>query len=308
MAPAQTPLRRPSARRMRRARASQELLMIAPALALMTLFLVVPFLSSIWTSLTNQPLIPRPTPVKFVGLDNYTRILTDVDFWTAFWNVTRFTLLVLPIQCGFAFFTAMVLNSKLPARNFFRGMLFLPQITSMMVVCVIWGTIFQFPSGPLNEVIRTVSGGRLNPIDWLGDPQSAMLAIVVLSAWQAYGFQMIIYLAGLQGIPTELYDAAKMDGAGPVRRFWSVTMPSLRATHVFVLLITTIQAFKLYTQVAVLTQGGPRGSTNTIVHYMIDIGFSSQKLGRASAVGVILFLFVLFIALIQRRLLRRYDV
>jgi multiple sugar transport system permease protein len=177
-----------------------------------------------------------------------------------------------------------------------------------MVVCVIWGTIFQFPSGPLNEVIRTVSGGRLNPIDWLGDPQSAMLAIVVLSAWQAYGFQMIIYLAGLQGIPTELYDAAKMDGAGPVRRFWSVTMPSLRATHVFVLLITTIQAFKLYTQVAVLTQGGPRGSTNTIVHYMIDIGFSSQKLGRASAVGVILFLFVLFIALIQRRLLRRYDV
>lgn len=282
--------------------------MLAPALGLMGIFLVTPFVLSFWTSLTNQPLIPRPVPVQFVGIRNYERVLTDDLFWTSVWNVTRFTLMVLPIQCGFAFATALLLNSRLPLRNFFRGMLFLPQITSMVVVCVIWGTLFQFPSGPFNEMLAWVSGGRIEPIDWLGDPTWAMFSLVVLSAWQAYGFQMVIYLAGLQGIPDELYDAAKMDGAGRMRQFWHVTMPGLRATHVFVLLITTIQAFKLYTQVAILTQGGPRSTTETIVHYMVDIGFGDQKLGQASAVAVILFVLVLLIALTQRRLLRRYDV
>jgi multiple sugar transport system permease protein len=286
----------------------QELAMLAPAIGMMSLFLITPFVLSFWTSLTNQPLIPRPVPVSFVGFANYERILSDELFWTSIWNVTRFTLMVLPIQCGFAFATALMLNSALPFRNFFRGMLFLPQITSIVVVCVIWGTIFQYPSGPLNEILRTLSGGRLGPVDWLGDPDWAMFSIVLLSAWQAYGFQMVIYLAGLQGIPHELYDAAKMDGAGRLRQFWHVTMPGLRATHVFVLLITTIQAFKLYTQVAILTQGGPNNTTETIVHYMVDIGFASQRLGQASAVAVVLFVLILAIALTQRRLLKRYDV
>ena len=282
--------------------------MLAPGLGLMGLFLITPFVLSFWTSLTNQPLIPRPVPVQFVGLRNYERVLSDDLFWTSVWNVTRFTLMVLPIQCGFAFATALMLNQKLPFRNFFRGMLFLPQITSIVVVCVIWGTLFQFPSGPFNETLATVSGGRLGPVDWLGDPAWAMFSLVLLSAWQAYGFQMVIYLAGLQGIPDELYDAAKMDGAGPLRQFWHITMPGLRATHIFVLLVTTIQAFKLFTQVAILTQGGPRSTTETIVHYMVDLGFSEQKLGQASAVSVLLFVLVLLIALTQRRLLRRYDV
>jgi multiple sugar transport system permease protein len=286
----------------------QESAMLAPALVLMAVFLLLPFGLSIWTSFTNQPLIPRPTPVLFVGLRNYIRVLTDEEFWIAVWNVTRFTLLILPIQCGFAFLTALALHQKIPFRNVFRGLLFLPQITSMVVVCVLWATLFQYPTGPFNQILATVTGGAVGPFDWLGDPDTAMLAIVLLSAWQAYGFQMVIYLAGLQGIPEELYDAAKMDGAGPWHRFRHVTMPGLAATHVFVLLITTIQAFKLYTQVAILTQGGPRGSTETIVGYMIDIGFANQKLGQSSAVALILFVFVLVIALLQRRLMRRYDV
>lgn len=286
----------------------QELAMLAPGLALMSVFLISPFVLSFWTSLTNQPLIPRPVPVQFVGLRNYERVLSDEVFWRAVWNVTRFTLLILPVQCGFAFFTALLLNQKLPFRNFLRGLLFLPQITSMVVVCVIWATLFQFPSGPLNQVLAFVSGGRWGPIDWMGDPDWSMFSIVALSAWQAYGFQMVIYLAGLQSISEELYDAAKIDGAGPLRRFWDVTMPGLGPTHVFVLLITTIQAFKLYTQVAVLTQGGPNGSTETIVTYMVHNGFSGQKLGLASAVAVILFIFVLIVALLQRRLMRQFDV
>jgi multiple sugar transport system permease protein len=298
------PRRRPLDRR----RMVQEYAMIAPALVLLTVFLVVPFLLSFWTAMTNQPLVPRPTPVRFIWFNNYIRVLSDDLFWTALWNVTRFTFWILPAQCGLAFVTALLLHQKLPMQNLLRGLFFLPAITSMVVVCVIWGTLFQYPTGPFNQLVGWVSGGAVEPIDWLGDPGWAMFSIVMLSAWQAYGFQMVIYLAGLQGIPEELYDAARIDGAGGWRRFWHVTMPGLRPTHVFVLVITTIQAFKLYTQVAILTQGGPRNSTETVVHFMVRSGFEQQKLGLASAISVILFLIVLVIALVQRKLLRRFDV
>lgn len=291
-----------------RKRLFQEFGMLAPAVVLMTLFLIVPFVLSFWTAMTNQPLVPRPTPVRFVGFNNFIRIFSDDLFWTALWNVTRFTIWILPIQCGLAFATALLLHRKIPFQNLFRGLFFLPAITSMVVVCVIWGTLFQYPTGPLNQILGFVTFGRVGPIDWLGDPNWAMFSIVLLSAWQAFGFQMIIYLAGLQGISEELYDAAKIDGASRVQRFWHVTMPGLRPTHVFVLVITTIQAFKLYTQVAILTQGGPRNSTETVVHYMVRIGYEEQKLGYASAVSVILFAIVLMIALMQRQLLRRFDV
>jgi multiple sugar transport system permease protein len=286
----------------------QEYAMIAPAVLLLTIFLVMPFLLSFWTAMTNQPLIPRPTPVRFIWFANYIRILSDELFWTALWNVTRFTLWILPVQCGLAFATALLLHQKLPMQNLLRGLFFLPAITSMVVVCVIWGTLFQYPTGPFNQLIGWISAGTIEPIDWLGDPDWAMFSLVLLSAWQAYGFQMVIYLAGLQGIPEELYDAARIDGASRWRRFWHVTMPGLRPTHVFVMVITTIQAFKLYTQVAILTQGGPRSTTDTVVHYLVNYGFTQQKLGLASAISVILFLIVLFIALVQRKLLRRYDV
>ncbi|MBB3354673.1 sugar ABC transporter permease [Rhizobium lentis] len=289
-------------------RLMQEAAMLAPAVILLTVFLIVPFLLSFWTAMTNQPLVPRPTPVRFVWFNNFIRIFQDDLFWTALWNVSRFTFWIIPVQCGLAFATALLLHQKLPLRNLLRGMFFLPAITSMVVVCVIWGTLFQYPTGPFNQILGFLSGGAIQPIDWLGDPEWAMFSIVLLSAWQAYGFQMIVYLAGLQGIPDELYDAAKIDGANAFRRFWHVTMPGLRPTHVFVLVITTIQAFKLYTQVAILTQGGPKSSTETVVHYMVRAGFEEQKMGYASAVSVILFVIVLIIALIQRQLLRRFDV
>ncbi|ANL56498.1 MULTISPECIES: carbohydrate ABC transporter permease [Rhizobium] len=303
-----TVVRKASARRHDRGRLMQEAAMLAPAVILLTLFLIVPFLLSFWTAMTNQPLVPRPTPVRFVWFNNFIRIFQDDLFWTALWNVSRFTFWIIPAQCGLAFATALLLHQKLPFRNLLRGMFFLPAITSMVVVCVIWGTLFQYPTGPFNQILGFLSGGAIQPIDWLGDPQWAMFSLVLLSAWQAYGFQMIVYLAGLQGIPDELYDAAKIDGANAFRRFWHVTMPGLRPTHVFVLVITTIQAFKLYTQVAILTQGGPKSSTETVVHYMVRAGFEEQKMGYASAVSVILFVIVLVIALIQRQLLRRFDV
>ncbi|MDE2384848.1 MAG: sugar ABC transporter permease [Alphaproteobacteria bacterium] len=280
----------------------QELVMLLPACIIISAFLLVPFVMSFPISLTNQRLIPRP--YRFVGLDNYVQVLTDPVFWQALWNVTRFTAMVVPVQCGFALAMALLINQKIPGRNFFRGALFLPAITSMTVVCVIWGTLFQFPTGPLNQIVGFLTLGMAGPIDWLGDPRSSMPAIVLLSAWQAYGFQMVVYLAGLQNIPADLYEAARLDGASTWQRFRFVTLPGLRQTNIFVLIITTIQAFKLFTQINILTQGGPRDSTNTVVQYMYTVGFVGQKLGLASAVAIILFVIVLLISLVQRYVLR----
>ena len=280
----------------------QEFLMLLPACVIVGIFLLLPFLMSFPMSLTNRRLIPRP--VKFVGFDNYLTVLTDPVFWRALLNVSYFALLVVPLQCGFALAMALLINQKLPGRNFFRGALFLPAITSMAVVCVIWGTLFQYPTGPLNQIVSVLTFGLAGPIDWLGNPASAMPAIVLLSAWQAYGFQMVVYLAGLQSIPNDLYEAARLDGASTWQRFRFVTWPGLRQTNIFVLIITTIQAFKLFTQVNILTQGGPRNATETVVQYMYQVGFVGQKLGLASAVAIILFFIVLAISLVQRVVLR----
>lgn len=280
----------------------QEFLMLLPACLLVGIFLLLPFVLSFPMSLTNRRLIPRP--VKFVGLDNYVNVLTDPVFWRALFNVTYFAVMVVPIQCGFALAMALLINQKLPGRNVFRGALFLPAITSMAVVCVIWGTLFQYPTGPLNQIVGVLTFGLAGPIDWLGNPASAMPAIVLLSAWQAYGFQMVVYLAGLQSIPNDLYEAARLDGASTWQRFRFVTWPGLRQTNIFVLIITTIQAFKLFTQVNILTQGGPRNATETVVQYMYQVGFVGQKLGLASAVAIILFFIVLAISLVQRVVLR----
>lgn len=278
----------------------QQFGMIVPGLALVTVFTIAPFLYSVFLSLTNERLIPRPVPSRFVGLDNYVRLLGDPLFWQALGNVAWFTLLVLPLQCGFALLIALALNEKLPFRGLFRSIFFLPSITSMVIVCVIWATIYQYPSGVLNTLLSFLSFGLAGPVDWLGDRHIAMPALVLLSAWSAFGFQMIIYMAGLQNIPAELYDAARVDGAGPWRRFWDVTMPGLRETHVFVLIVTTIQAFKLFTQVDLLTGGGPGGSTETIVHYMVSTGFTQQRVGYGSAVSIVLFLIIMLISLLQR--------
>ena len=280
----------------------QELLMLFPAVLIVAICLLLPFVLSIPISLTNQRLVPRP--YHFVGLDNFIQVLSDTDFWHALWNVTRFTIMVVPVQCGFALAMALLINQSIPGRNFFRGALFLPAITSMTVVCVIWGTLFQYPTGPLNQIVGLLTFGLAGPVDWLGDPNYSMPAIVLLSAWQAYGFQMVVYLAGLQNIPNDLYEAARLEGASTWQRFRYVTLPGLRQTNIFVLIITTIQAFKLFTQINILTQGGPRDSTNTVVQYMYTVGFVGQKLGLASAVAIILFLIVLAISLVQRYVLR----
>jgi len=285
-----------------------QLIMLVPGLILVSIFIIAPFIYSFWLSLTNERLIPRPVPSRFVGFDNYLRLIQDPSFWQALGNIVYFTLLVLPLQCGFALLVAVALNQKLPFRGLFRSIFFLPSITSMVIVCVIWATIYQYPGGTLNTFLHFMSFGMAAPVDWLGNSTLAMPSLVLLSAWASFGFQMVIYLAGLQNIPSELYDAARVDGAGAWRRFWHITLPGLRETHIFVLIVTTIQAFKLFTQVNLLTGGGPGGATETLVTYMVSNGFTQQRVGYGSTVSIVLVLIVLIISTIQRIATRQKHV
>ena len=283
----------------------QEIYMLLPACILLIVFMVVPFVSAFGLSLTNQKLIPNPmVPAKFVGFRNYIQIFKDTSFWQAFKNVILFTIMVIPLQCGFALLMANALNKVKFMKSFLRSMFFLPYITPMVIVAVIWKSIYQYPDGIANLAVKFITFGQAHSIDWLGNKNSALIAITILSAWQAFGFQMIIYLGALQSISNSLYEAANIDGASPTQIFWNVTWPSLKETNTLVLIITTIQALKLFTQVNIMTKGGPNGSTNTLVHYIYQSGFAGQKIGYASAASVILFLLILIIFLIQNKLLR----
>jgi multiple sugar transport system permease protein len=174
----------------------------------------------------------------------------------------------------------------------------------MVVVAIIWAFLYNPGEGLINAFIQTVSFGTLGPYDWLTNPQLAFPAIMLLSIWQGVGFQMVIYLAGLQGIPDELYEAAQVDGANRWQQFWNVTLPQLRNTTIFVVIATTILAFKLFDQVWVMTRGGPEMSTMTTMILVYRQGFKQLKVGYASAISVVFFLIVLGVSLVQRVFLR----
>ena len=281
--------------------------LMAPAVVLAGVFIVVPFLLAIALSFTDQRLVPNPNlPTSFVGLRNYVRLFEREEFWNAFFNTAVFALVIVPLQCGIALAVAMLINTRLPARNLFRGIYFLPTVITMVVVSVVWSVLYKI-DGFLNQALTTLTFGAVNPIDWLDNEVTALPAIIVLSAWQGFPFQMVIYLAGLQSINPELYEAAKVEGSSPWQTFWHVTMPGLRNTHIFVAVTTTILAFKLFTQVNLLTQGGPRGATETVVMLIYEAGFRTGRIGYAAAASVAFFVIVLAISMVQRLFLKSEE-
>ncbi|WP_245293230.1 carbohydrate ABC transporter permease [Mongoliimonas terrestris] len=277
---------------------------MAPAGLLIFVFIIAPFLLSLGLSFTNQRLVPNPNlPTSFQGFSNYLRLFGNAEFWQSFRNTFTFALLVVPLQSALALGAAMLVNSRLPARNVFRGIFFLPTVLTMVVVVVIWSNLFQI-NGFFNAVIQAVTFGAHPGFDWLANPALAMPSIVLVSVWQGFGFQMVIYLAGLQGINPELYEAARVDGASRWQEFWAVTMPGLRNTHIFVVVTTTILALKLFAQVDLLTKGGPLGSTQTVVRLIYETGFRKGQVGVAAALSVVFFLVVLAISVGQRVFLK----
>ncbi len=226
-------------------------------------------------------------------------IAKDVTFWRAIINTCVFVLFVVPLQCGTALMLALLVRKKLWGRNFFRTAFFIPVVTSMVVVSIVWKFILQSDSA-INQLFG------LN-IDWLNNSATAMLAIVVMSAWQAAGYQMLIFLAGLQSIPEERYEAAAIDGAGPWQTFLHITVPGLRNTIVFIVISTTMAAFALFVQIDVLTKGGPNDATQTLVYHAVRMGADQHKIGYASAISVIYFIIILIIAFVQKHIMDKGE-
>ncbi len=278
--------------------------MLAPALGMIALFILVPFLLSVVLSFTDQRLVANANvSTEFIGFRNYVRLAEAGDFLNAFFRTATFTILVVPLQCAMGLGAALLINSKLPMRNLFRGIYFLPTVISMVVVSCIWSSLYQ-NEGFFNYALKGISLGSVSNVQWLDNPYTAMPALVLLSAWQGFPFQMVVYLAGLQGISNDLYEAAQIEGATRRQEFWRVTMPSLRNTHILVVMTTTIFAFKLFTQVQLLTQGGPTSVTDTLVRVMYMQGFRQGNVGVGAAAAVAFFIIVLVISIVQRRLVK----
>jgi multiple sugar transport system permease protein len=277
----------------------------APALLLLTVFLLIPFLMAFGFAFTDQRLIPNPNlPTRIVYFRNFVRLLEDEAFHRALLNNFLFAAVVVPLQTSFALLLAILVNQKLRAVNVFRTTYFSPVVTTMVVVAIIWTFLYNPGQGFINAFIQTISFGRLGPYDWLNNTKLAFPAIMLLSIWQGVGFQMVIYLAGLQDIPDELYEAAQVDGANRWQQFWNITLPQLRNTTIFVVIATTILAFKLFDQVWVMTKGGPQEATMTTMIVVYKEGFKQLRVGYASAIAVVFFLIVLGVSLLQRVFLR----
>ena len=233
----------------------------------------------------------------------YVVIARDPTFLRSLINTFTFVLVIVPGQGGLALIMALLVNQRLRGRYVFRTIYFSPVVTSMAVLAIVWTFLYNPDQGLINRFLSAITFGQLQP-DWLISADSALLAIIILSAWQAAGFQMVIFLAGLQGIPQALYEAAQIDGGNTWQQFRHVTIPQLRNTTIFVIISTTILAFRLFTQVDVMTKGGPQDSTVTVVFHAVNTGFRQQRIGYGSAVTVLFFIIVVTIALIQRTLLK----
>jgi multiple sugar transport system permease protein len=277
-------------------------LMVGPAMTLIVLFLVVPVGLAFVLAFTNARLI-SPRPAEFVGLDNFVTLLRDPVFLRSLLNTTLFALAVVPLQAGFGLVLAMLVNAKVRGSNFFRTVYFLPVVTSMVVVSLLWRFMYE-PDGLLNQILQAVTFGAFTPVDWLNNPRTALPAIIFMSIWQGVGFHMVIWLAGLQTIPADLYEAAGIDGAAGWKRFWYITWPSLAATRTLVLITITISALSLFTQVSVMTQGGPLNSTSTVVFQAVRTGYERLQTGYASAISLVFFVLVLLVSAVQRYLTR----
>jgi multiple sugar transport system permease protein len=258
-------------------------------------------------SFTDQRLVPNPRlATRIVGFRNFVRLFSDRDFLQAVVNNFYFVIIVVPIQTALALLLAIFVNQKIKFVNMFRTIYFSPVVVTMVVVSIIWTFMYNPGEGMINAFLQWISFGHLGPYDWLDSTTLALPAIMILSIWQGVGFQMVIYLAGLQEIPLSLYEAANIDGANKVQQFFHVTVPQLRNTSIFVLMSTTILAFKLFTQVIVMqgSTGQPQGTTRTMMVYTYNQGFQRGKIGYASAVTVVFFLIVLATSMLQRVFLR----
>ena len=273
---------------------------VAPALAAIGLFFFVPVAASLGLSLTDFDIysVADLANLRFVGLANYSRLLEDAAFWTALRNSAYFVVVGAPLSVATSLAAALLLGSRLVRwKALLRTIYFLPVVTTLVAVAVVWRFLYHPRVGPLARLFEALG---LPAVDWLGDPAFAMPAIILLAVWKGFGFNMVIFVAGLQAIPERLYEAARLDGASAAQQFRHVTLPMLAPTTSFVLLMTLIGHFQLFAEPYVMTQGGPGDATRSIVLLMYEQGFRWWSLGQAAAIAFVLFGIILAVSLAAR--------
>nr|BFF17171.1 sugar ABC transporter permease [Promicromonospora thailandica] len=268
---------------------------LAVPVVLFAVFLLLPVVMAIGLSLTDYSVIGD---FEWVGLDNYLRIADDPIFWVAVRNTALYTVLYVPAGVAVALGTALLLNRSTRTARVFRTLFYIPVVSSTVATAAIWFWLLNPQYGLLNAVLGWFG---IDGPAWLYDSQWAMIAIVMMSVWAGFGANMIIYLGALQGVPGELVDAARVDGAGAFRVFWHVTLPSISRATFLILTLLLIAAFQVFDQAYVLTKGGPGNSTLTLVYYIYDRGFGRLEMGYASALSFVLFLVILVFSVANAR-------
>lgn len=275
-------------------------LFLAPSLVLLTVFMWWPVVNTAALAFTDTHTLRGGS---FTGFENFRRIAGDGFFWNALGNTALFTIIVTPALIVLPLLIAMLVSAKLRGMTFFRVVFFSPVVASMVVAALIWGWMLR-SDGLVNFVLDWL--GVINePLRWLSDPALVMISVSIVTVWKGLGYYMVIYIAGLQNIPQDLYEAAALDGAGPLRRFWSITLPLIRPTMVLVGTLVTLNAVKVFTEAFVLTGGGPNRASETLVLYIYQRGFSGLELGYSSAMSLILFVVVLAMTLLSQIITRR---
>ncbi|MDQ3516964.1 MAG: sugar ABC transporter permease [Gemmatimonadota bacterium] len=280
-------------------------LFLAPALVLIGIFFFLPVLAALVLSLTDFDIyaVGDIGNTRFVWFRNYTRLVSHPLFWTALQNTFYFALVGGPLTLAASLGAALLVNARLTRfKGFFRTIYFIPFVTTLVAVAIVWRYLYHPQYGLLNYALGAFGIG---PIDWLGDPKWAMPAIILMAVWKNFGYNMLIFIAGLQAIPEELYESARIDGAGALRQFRSITLPMLSPTLVFVAVITMIGYFQLFAEPYVMTQGGPLRSTTSMVLLMYEEGFRWWRMGYAASIAFVLFLIILTATLLQLRLQKR---
>jgi multiple sugar transport system permease protein len=277
-------------------------LFVGPVVLGTLIFNVLPLFPTVYASFTTWNGLGN---LQWVGLANYQKIFAGRDpvLLVSLKNTIIFTIGYVPVAILVGLGLALLANQQLRGIVVFRALFFLPVITSVVAVGIVWRWIFSSPFGVMNWSLAQVgvSGPR-----WLGDPVWAMIAVILVSVWQVMGYNMVILLAGLQGVPQELLEAASIDGAGRVRRFWHITVPLLTPTIFFLSIIAVINSFQVFGLIYVMTGGGPGSSTNVYVYYLWKEAFQLREMGYAAAMSWLLFLVILVITLVQWRLAKRW--
>ncbi len=264
-----------------------------PGYSIYFLFVFIPVVVTFYLSFTNYDLYHTR---DFIGISNYIGLAKDPTFLISVKNTFIYSLFTIIPQMLLGLITAVMLNENLYGQKFFRVSFYIPNITAMAAISMVWLWIYDPTQGILNSVLRTLG---LPAQKWLFDLNLAMPSVIIMSIWKAIGYNMIIYLSGLQQIPGELYEAAEVDGATGIRRFWHITVPMLKPTSFFLLITGSVNSFSVFEQVNILTQGGPMNATTTIVHQIYSRAFTEFKMGYASAIAVFLLAVVLIITFVN---------